>query len=204
MANIVSEDEKKLCEISIKYMERLLDGHHPVNNSIIENDTILMDENVKRCFSFVVDIMKRVINPPVSHDKKNKSSRRRVHVATFKTNYKAVIEEMIKNREVKMSEMKGLITPYLKALFVEDIERIPSLRISNWLLDNGYLVSVPGQDGNNHREASELGKNIGMINTVVQNYEGGSFVQYKFTPSAQRFVFEHLDSIAVYRRKQQQ
>lgn len=200
VANIVTDDEKKLCEISIKYMERLLDGHHPVNNTVIENDTILMDENVQRCFSFIVDIMKRVVNEPQSEAAELKTKKAKVCSATFKTEYKAVIDEMIQDREVKMSEMEALVTPYLKALFEEDIKKIPTKRISNWLLDNGYLISVNDEKGNRHREASELGKRVGMINSLVQYNDLNSYVQYKFTPEAQRFVFEKLDVIAVYER----
>ena len=107
---------------------------------------------------------------------------------------------MIQDREVKMSEMEALVTPYLKALFEEDIKKIPTKRISNWLLDNGYLISVNDEKGNRHREASELGKRVGMINSLVQYDDRNSYVQYKFTPEAQRFVFEKLDVIAVYER----
>lgn len=200
VANIVTDDEKKLCEISIKYMERLLDGHHPVNNSVIENDTILMNENVQRCFSFIVDIMKRVVGQSKVDFTEGKTNRAKVYSATFKTDYKAVVNEMIQDREVKMSEMEALITPYLRALFVESIEKIPTARISNWLLDNGYLVSVVNEKGNKHREASELGKSVGMTNTLVQYDDLNSYIQYKFTPEAQRFVFENLNSIALYRK----
>ena len=124
----------------------------------------------------------------------------KVYSATFKTDYKAVVNEMIQDREVKMSEMEALITPYLRALFVESIEKIPTARISNWLLDNGYLVSVVNEKGNKHREASELGKSVGMTNTLVQYDDLNSYIQYKFTPEAQRFVFENLNSIALYRK----
>jgi len=198
--NILNDNERKLCDISIKYMERILSGHHPVNNSVIEGNSIVKDENVKRCFAFITDVLKRVYEQPIKQGKSK--SKNKYTSATFKPDYKTVVERMIQNREVKMSEMNGLISPYLKDLFVEDIDKVPVARISNWLLDKGYLISVTDETGSNHREASEAGKLIGMTNTLVDYEKGHSYVQYKFTPKAQRFIFENLSEIAVYVKRQ--
>lgn len=197
MSKIMSDDEKRLCQISIKYIERLLEGHHPVNNSVIENDTVLMDENVQRCFSFISDILKRI-----SEEKTAKSSNTIPCAATFKADYKDVIDRMIQDREVKMSEMETLIRPYLKELFVEDFGKIPVARISNWLVENGYLVRVSDGNGVSRREASRLGLDIGMVNRLVDNGDM-SYMQYKFTPNAQRFLFENLDKIALYKKNKE-
>ena len=85
---ILKDEERNLCDISIKYMERILSGHHPVNNSVIEGDSVVQDENVKRCFAFIADVLKRVYDQP---EKQSKSkSKGKCISATFKPEYKAV------------------------------------------------------------------------------------------------------------------
>ena len=143
--DVLSDEEKKLCGISIKYMERLLNGRHPVNNSEIEKDSVVMDENVQRCFSFVVDILNRAVHAEKPNETEKAVAGRKKEkkgipaVATFKPDFEDVIDRMIQDKELRMSELEAFIKPYLGELFVEEIDKIPAARISNWLLDNGYL-----------------------------------------------------------------
>ena len=194
----ISDEDKKLCDISIKYLERMLSGNNPVNNKSIENDTILMDANVQRCFSFIIDMLKRV---STEEQTSARTSRTRVKSVTYKEGYEEVISGMIQDREVTMSELGGLISANLSELFVEEATKISVSKISNWLVEKGYLMRVEEPDGNHHREATEEGKAIGITNNLVQNGELRSYTQYRFTPKAQRFVLEHLREIAMYKKQ---
>jgi len=202
-SSIISEDEKKLCDVSIKYLERLLSGHNPVNNTVIEDDTVLMDDNVQRCFSFIVDILGRITadseisSNPVPREVKKKD----IQVLTYRPNSDEIISKMVQDREVPMAEMEGLISSYLSELFEEEVKKISATRISNWLVDKGYLARVEEDNGHHYREATENGLLIGMTNNVVQNGDAGYYMQYRFTPKAQRFVFENLAEIAKYKKQ---
>ncbi len=196
----LSEEERKLCDISIKYLERLLDGRNPVNNSVIENDTVMSDANVQRCFSFIIDILKRAHDKQEIVTKPKAMGKKTVNRIALKPDSDSVIDKMIQDRDVKMTEMESLIKPFMNELFEGDVEKITTYKISNWLLDNGYLVSVKDDRGSNHREASEEGKIIGIINAIVKRDDNSSYIQYKFSPKAQRFVFENLADIAVYKK----
>ncbi len=146
--------------------------------------------------------MKRVYDQPIQNTSVSNITKE-IKSATFKSGYEEVIDKMIQNRDLKMTEMDAYIKPYLTELFEENIDKISIARISNWLLDNGYLISVEDSTGSNHREASENGKIIGIINTVYRLENNTSYIQYKFTPKGQRFVFENLAEIAVYKRKRE-
>lgn len=202
-SSIISDDEKKLCDVSIKYLERLLSGHNPVNNAVIEDDTILMDDNVQRCFSFIVDILGRIVAEPEITTKpvSSETKKKEVQILTYKPNSDEIISKMIQDREVPMVEMEGLISSYLPELFEEEVKKISATRISNWLVDKGYLAKVEEDNGRYYREATEEGLLIGMTNNVVQNGDAGYYMQYRFTPKAQRFVFENLTEIANFKKK---
>ena len=197
---MLTEEEKKLCDISIKYMERLLEGHHPVNNIKIENDTILTDENVQRCFEFITNILRKVSDVSDVPEIQEKSTRKSKTV-TFKENAQDIIEHMIVPKEVSVSELEAIIKSYNKDLFEEDVKTIQTTRISNWLVEEGYLVRVDDVGGRYHREATEEGKIIGITNNVVSREGFTSYYQYRFTPKAQRFIFENLPEIAMYKKQ---
>lgn len=199
----MTDEEKKLCGISITYLERLLDGHHPVNNSVIRNDTVLTDVNVQRCFTFIVDILKKVSTDVVEDEEQSKNLGADIKnnkSLTFKGDAEAVIERMIQDKEVSISELEAIVKSYIKDLFEEEIDKITAVRISNWLVDGGYLVRLEEEDGSHHREATEEGKIIGMTNNLIQNGDMKPYVQYRFSPKAQRFIFENLPEIAVYKK----
>jgi len=202
-SSIISDDEKKLCDVSIKYLERLLLGRNPVNNEVIENNSVLMDDNVQRCLSFVVDILGRIVAESEIQVKPvaSKTKKKAVQVLTYKMNADHIISGMIQDREVPMSEMEGLISSYLPELFEEEVKKIPAVRISNWLVDKGYLARVEEDNGQHYREATKDGLLIGITNNVVQNGDAGYYMQYRFTPKAQRFIFENLAEIANYKKK---
>ena len=52
-------DLKKL-DISIEYIKRMAEGKNPINNEPLEDDSILNNPNVIRCFYFIEDVLKQV------------------------------------------------------------------------------------------------------------------------------------------------
>ena len=199
---LLNEHENKLNTISITYLERMLEGIHPVYNTAIPADSVLSDDNVKRCFGFVIDVLKKVGDLEVPAEVTDtKPSRTQKHaVATFVGEYQDVIAKMIISRNIKMSDMQTIINKHAPYLFIDPIN-ITSYKISNWLLESGYLVTTVNSLGNSHREASEKGLQIGMENKLVDNGDLAPYVSYRFNINAQRFVYERLDQIAMYKKK---
>lgn len=199
---LLNEHEKKLNTISITYLERMLEGIHPVYNTSIPADSVLSDDNVKRCFEFVIDVLKKAGDLEVpSEVTDTKPSRIQKHaVAKFVGGYQDIIAKMIFSHNIKMSDMQTIINEHVSHLLIEPI-KITSYKISNWLLENGYLITTVDSLGNNHREASEKGLKIGMENKLIDNEDLTPYVSYRFNINAQRFVYEHLDQIAMYKKK---
>ncbi len=47
-------------DVAIKYVERIAEGLHPVNNLPVEQDEVLNNPNVIRCMYFVKEILEEV------------------------------------------------------------------------------------------------------------------------------------------------
>lgn len=187
--------ERQSCEISIKYMERLMGGRNPVNNQVIKTDTILTDSNLQKCFLFVVDILKRTL------EEAETATAQSITSLTYKENIAQVIDEMVQEREVTITELNTIIQAYISAIFVEQLVKINVTKISNWLLEEGYLVQEFQQNRKPYRKASEKGMKIGMTNNLIQKENRDPYIQYRFNSSAQKFVLEHLDKIGVYKKE---
>ena len=52
-------DTKKL-ETAIMYLQRITEGHNPVNNMPVEDDSVISNPNVVRCMAFVKDVLEEL------------------------------------------------------------------------------------------------------------------------------------------------
>lgn len=197
--NVKDDRTKKLMEISVKYLERMLEGFHPVNNTPIPDESVLNDENVRRCFSFIIDMFNGADNQPQKTKVKRNNKEKQLKDYHFKNNYRTIINEMIIQNDIKMGELQAIANLNISKLMTKEAN-VTSYKISNWLKDNGYLVQVE-DNGNSHREASELGTSVGIINVTINNGDAGFYVSYRFTPQGQKFVYENLESILSYKKQ---
>lgn len=195
----MDETTKKLMSISVKYLERMLDGKHPVYKTPISEDSILKDDNVRQCFSFIIDMFNKIETQSQiveEHRRKKNQTKLEYH---YKEDYKRTIDRMVTCGELRMGELQLIVNENIADLICEKA-KITSYKVSNWLKDNGYLVQVE-EDGNRHREASARGVSVGIKNVTIDNGEAGSYVTYRFTAQGQRFVCENLVSILKYKKQ---
>jgi len=52
-------DTKKL-EIAILYLQRITEGHNPVNNMPVDEDSVINNPNVVRCMSFIKEVLEEL------------------------------------------------------------------------------------------------------------------------------------------------
>ena len=52
-------DTKKL-EIAIQYLQRITEGHNPVNNIPVDDDSVIKNPNVVRCMLFIKEVLEEV------------------------------------------------------------------------------------------------------------------------------------------------
>ena len=52
-------DTKKL-EIAIQYLQRITEGHNPVNNIPVDDDSAIKNPNVVRCMLFIKEVLEEV------------------------------------------------------------------------------------------------------------------------------------------------
>ena len=69
------------------------------------------------------------------------------------------------------------------------MKKLTAVKISNWLLRNGYLQESSSESGKKVRLPSEQGRQLGISSEVLYSYK------MKYDETAQRFVLDHIEEI---------
>ena len=194
---VLDDHDKKLAQISSTYLQRMLDGVHPVYNTAIPDDSILNDDNVKKCFSFMIDILDRVMD---LSDVAKKSASSVPKTYTYTSNYKEVIANLLTDEELRVTKFESILKVNIDQLIAEN-SRITTYKLSGWLLENGYLEQKVSADGRSYRQATELGMQNGIVNRLIENGELEPYTAYLFTRKGQQFVYDNLAQICMYKKE---
>jgi chemotaxis signal transduction protein len=165
------------------------DGLNPVNNQVLPEDSIVRDENVKRCFEYIVSLLEHRLlqNTKIKKVKKiNKAS----SLIIDKRDYPLIIEDDLLQITSLVSKINNVLNPEAKVIV---------RRVSDWLLDHGYLEQSRDEQGNSKRLPSESGENIGII-TILEISNDILYKKVKYNNSSQEFILDHINEIMHYKR----
>lgn len=161
------------------YMELLSQGTDPISGEHFGADSVLDQDKIKQCFSFVkkkLDLMIR--QEERANDK-------------FTITPEKIAQIPISQEPISITPFCVIITEYGTN---PDSKPLAGSKITHWLEQCGYLTSVPKPTGGIRRINTEKGKEIGIIttgNVEASNYKATPF----YTPEAQRFILDHLIEI---------
>lgn len=173
-------DMKKL-ERAIIYVERMAEGHNPVNNEVLETSNILNDSNIVRCMYFIKDILKEVYdNNGVIGE-----------VKTIPFDYK-ILTEFKYQRDQSISNFFRQINDIGSKYNMEKIKAKP---VIDWLKDNGYLGQ---QSLDAYEKKSTVVTNKGMelgIYNESKTFNGRNYLAVIYNKDAQEFIVDNLKCI---------
>lgn len=163
------------------YMDKLAQGIDPISNREVPEDSMLNQVRLARCFSYVSDVLGRVI-----------ANGGTVGAHTRTVDFSITPEQLAM---VQIMDYPVRITEFVDALSqaVGDPQmKKPNVkRITDWLLESGLMAQVSGQDGKNHRIPTERGFNLGMSTRLRQTRDGEYQAVY-YDRNMQRFLLDNL------------
>lgn len=166
------------------YIHKLANGIDPISNTCIEQDSILNNIRISRCFFYVVEVLDQLIaNSGVIG--KNKTS-----IPFFITE-----EQKAKILPIERKVLVGQITDKINAVTAENnCKKFNAVWITNWLLEHGYLEIKRDARGHNKRFATLKGYEIGIA-VESRNGRYGVFNVNTYNENAQKFIVDNLDLI---------
>ena len=169
-------------DVAIKYVERIAEGLHPVNNLPVEQDDVLNNPNVIRCMYFVKEILEEV--------------RRNDGVIGGKRDKKGEVMFPVETLDLFRYQEDKTITHVLKQIYapVEElnVKRISAMKVNTWLKEEGYLEDeVSPGTGKSSKVPTEKGKMLGLY-VIEKEYNGRSYQAVMYDKNAQEFLVEKM------------
>ena len=181
-------DTKKL-ETAILYLQRITEGHNPVNNMPAEDDSVINNPNVIRCMFFVKEVLEElkrndgyIGRRPGTNKDKNKADYPLDALLDFHYTGDKTITKLVD----QLNSMAD-ITVYKKITYNP---------ITAWLKLGGYLAEEQGEgNGKKHTIVTEKGIEIGIKSEPRKDSKGVEYMYITYGQAAQDFIVSNMAKI---------
>lgn len=166
------------------YMEKLSRGIDPISGSALPDDAALNNPRLMKCFAYVTDILDKVI-----------ANGGRVGQFERTQEFRLTPEQ---KASVRLSTEPVRITWLVDALWQAagnpDMKKPAIKRITNWLIEKGFMELGQGADGRPQRLPTRRGAQLGLTVRTAMSRDG-EYLAVCYSEQAQRFLLDHLEEI---------
>ncbi len=180
-------DTEKL-ETAIIYLQRITEGHNPVNDMPIEDDSVINNPNVVGCMLFVKEVLEEL-------KRNNGFIGRRPRLKKDKSKPDYPLDVLKKYRYERDKTISKLVDQLNDLADTTVYNKITFTPISAWLKQNGYLADEVDDDGNKHTIVTDKGAGIGIKSELRQSAKGVEYLLIKYGQTAQEFIVSNMDKI---------
>ena len=188
-----------LVERAKMYLQLLSNGVHPVTGQSIPQDSAFVDPKVKRCFSFISEVLDEYVELKAKVDQLEKDRNKNTIVIAKKQVFSITQEQC---NSIKLSKEPISVMAFMKnineVIDVETTEKLSSTRINKWLTNRGLVTSEKVQTVTNKTiyKPSDVAVRIGITEeSFVDRKSGEVKTQIKLEERAQLFIIENLEEI---------
>ena len=132
----------ELVERAKMYLKLLSDGVHPVTGDMIPGDSAYADEKVKRCFSFISQILDEYIELSEKVEKLESEKAKTTIVVPKKQEFSITQEQC---DSIRLSKEPITVLSFMKninsVIDSDSMEKLTSTRINKWLSKRGLVTT---------------------------------------------------------------
>ena len=163
-------------EYAKSFIEKLANGINPLDDSPIPDNDIANNVRLSRCFFYVSDILRQVIENGGVQPVKVMKQRKKEFVLSDEERKKIHVSQS----PLTVSE----ISNYLNGLVdLETTQKISASTINNWLLSLQLLKIVSQPNGKTRKLPTNQGNELGIF-TEERTGQYGTYITVLFSPSA--------------------
>lgn len=174
------------------YLDKLARGIDPISNQVLPGDSMLNQPRLSRCFTYVSDLLARVILNDGYVGAKPKGPKL--------PEFNATAEELA---GVPVSSEPVRISKFLDGIFVAlnrpQMRKLGTTTVTDWLLRKGLLEKRTSADGTSQRLPTQEGAQLGIF-TETRHGQYGDYTAVFYDMQAQKFILEHLPEILEEKR----
>ena len=192
-------EKTELIERAKMYLKLLSEGVHPVTGSQIPKDSAFLNEKVRRCFSFISQILDEYVELSERverlEDEKDKTT-----VVVLKKEIFSITQEQCSS--IKLSKEPITVLSFMKninsVIDPDLMEKLTSTRVNKWLTNRGIMTAekVKTVVSKTVYKPSDFAAKIGIVEEELVDKKSGELkTQIKLGESAQLFIIENLEEI---------
>ncbi len=165
------------------YMDKLAQGIDPITDCELPNDSVLNNVRLARCFNYVSDILRQVID--------NGGQVGEIKKTEFVITAAQLAKVQPRPTPIRITEFVELLMKYVDPLH---IKKLGVTKLTNWLVYKGFLAKETTPDGRSLRVPTAAGRALGMTTQMRQTRDGEYMAVY-YDVNAQQFLLDNLHGI---------
>ncbi len=173
----------KLVSHAKDYLDELARGINPITKEEVEENDAVNNIKISRCLLYVSDILEAVIeNGGIGKPPKKKT-------VPFDLGMLDLSHFEFSSRPIPISA----ISQGINELKPEDMKKLKTTALTNWLVDLGML-SIVQINGKNHKRPTPNGEGMGI---TLEQKEGqyGTYFVVLYDENAQHFIVDNLSAV---------
>lgn len=178
------KDIDKMIEAK-EMIDKLANGVNPLNNERLEDDEIVNNVKLSRCFFYVSDILDTVIkNGGKPYIQKQRRSE-------FKISSQQLAEYKFSDYPISVTSVAYKIN----ALLDDDrMKKLTQKKLAGWLVDMGIFKMVEKTNGKLRKYPTDYGKEEGFI-TEFRSSPWGAYNAVLCNKNAEEYIITHIDEL---------
>lgn len=181
-------DTRKL-ETAIIYLRRITDGHNPVNNMPLGEDSVISNPNFIRCMLFIKDVLeelKRNDGYIGRRPRTNKDDSKQEYPLEALKSFAYTGDKTITKLVDQFNALSDL-TVYKKLTYTP---------ITAWLKQNGFLAEEQKEDDRKKRTVvTAKGREMGILSELRHDSRGSEYFCITYGQKAQEFIAANMYQI---------
>ena len=175
------------------FIDKLANGINPVDDTPIPEGDIANNVRLSRCFFYVSDILRQVIEN--GGTVANQSAR--VRKQEFSLTSSERVRLLVSEKAVTVTEIANYLNSHINQ---ETTKKITGASINDWLMSIGLLEIVKLQNGKQRKQPTVQGNEMGIF-VDERNGQFGQYYVVLFTSEAQQLIYDNIDSIVAYKKE---
>ncbi len=167
------------------FIDKLANGINPINGQPVAEYDVVNNVRLTRCFFYVSDILRQVIENGGTTPLKKKLKR------SFNITQEQLSQYAYSETPVSISEIANKINSLIDT---EQMKQLSYKQLTGWLLSINALTEQPAINGKFQKCPTETGRQLG-ISLETRSGMKGEYQVVVYNKRAQTFILDNIDAI---------
>ena len=178
------------------FIDKLANGINPIDDTPIPDGDIANNVRLSRCFFYVSDILRQVIDNGGTVT--NQSAKVRKQEFTLTSSERARL--LVSEKAVTVTEIANYLNSNINQ---ETTKKITGASINDWLMSVGLLEIVKLQNGKQRKQPTVQGNEMGIF-VDERNGQFGQYYVVLFASDAQQLIYDNIEAIVLFKQAKKQ